>query len=33
LKILSVTIKNAPKLELVIDAQSKFVYSFQDASL
>jgi hypothetical protein len=32
-RILSVTIKNAPKLELVIDGKSQFLFAFQDATL
>jgi hypothetical protein len=32
-KILTVTIKTAPRLDLVIDDQVKALYAFQDATL
>jgi hypothetical protein len=32
-KILTVTIKTAPRLDLVIDGQVKALYAFQDATL
>jgi len=32
-KLLTVSIKNAPKLDMVIDSQTKSLYAFQDLTL